>query len=295
MKRLLALILALGLIAVPVTLNAQQKTFKAVCDRSSGIVKIVATEDRSPEMIPLKGGFPFYQVAEKWVKENYPDGKCDPDAEIKKNQAATDAVSRQKGIPDQMPAKQNNKTDLNEFFNTPPGQAPAPVQAQLFKFRNTSLLMGLLFSNLGKVYGTDPPMIPGFSIGLEQLFGSALYGGTGIHMIALTGKIDGSTGINSLYTIRIPLFAGYRKVNGSRYWGVDLGLAANAMLRPVTTESDLGGEIAADRSFNTITRVRTGTEHSAFEFGIDVWLNDLLLTESGFQMTVLSVGYRYSF
>jgi hypothetical protein len=259
------------------------------------MVKIVATEDRSPELIPLKGGFPFYQVAEKWVKENYPDGKCDPAAETKKNQDAADAVSRQAGTTTPVPAKQNNTPDLNEFFNTPPGQAPASVQSPQFKFRNTSLLMGLLFSNLGKVYGTDPPMIPGFSIGLEQFFGSALYGGTGIHMIALTGKIDESAGINSLYTIRIPLFAGYRKVNGNRYWGVDLGLAANAMLRPVTSESDLGGEVAADRSFNTITRVRTGTEHSAFEFGIDVWLNDLLLTEAGFQMTVLSVGYRYSF
>lgn len=295
MKRLLTLILATGLITTTVALNAQQKTFKAVCDRSSGMVKIVATEDRSPELIPLKGGFPFYQIAEKWVKENYPDGKCDPAAETKKNKDATDLVSRQTGIPEQMPAKQTNKTDLNEFFNTPPGQAPAPIQRPQFKFRNTSLVAGLLFSNLGKVYGTDPPMIPGFSIGLEQLFGSALYGGTGIHMIALTGKIDESAGINSLYTIRIPLFAGYRKVNGNRYWGVDLGLAANAMLRPVTSESDLGGEVAADRSFNTVTRVRTGTEHSAFEFGIDVWLNDLLLTEEGFQMTVLSVGYRYSF
>jgi hypothetical protein len=295
MKRLLALILAIGFIASPAALKAQQKTFKAVCDRSSGIVKIVATEDRSPEMIPLKGGFPFYQVAEKWVKENYPDGKCNPAAETKKNQDATDAVSRQTGVPDQMPAKQNNKTDLNEFFNSPPVQAPAPVHAPQFKFRNTSLLMGLLFSNLGKVYGTDPPMIPGFSIGLEQFFGSTLYGGTGIHMIALIGKFDESAGVNSFYTVRIPLFAGYRKVNGNRYWGVDMGLAANTTLRPLTPESNLAGEAASEYSVNTITRVRSGSEHSAFEFGIDVWVNDLLLTEEGFQMVVLSAGYRYSF
>src|SRR5690606_4602262 len=102
----------IGFIASPATLKAQQKTFKAVCDRNSGMVKIVATEDRSPEMIPLKGGFPFYQVAEKWVKENYPDGKCNPAAETKKNQDAADAVSRQSGTTVQVPAKQDNKTDL---------------------------------------------------------------------------------------------------------------------------------------------------------------------------------------
>jgi hypothetical protein len=295
MKRLLALVFAIGFIASPAALKAQQKTFKAVCDRSSGIVKIIATEDRSPELIPLKGGFPFYQVAEKWVKENYPDGKCDPAAETKKNQDATDAVSRQAGTTTPVPAKQDPKTDRNEFFNTAPGQTPALVQAPQFKFRNTSLAMGLLFSNLGKVYGTDPPMIPGFSIGLEQFFGSALYGGTGIHMITLIGKFDESAGVNSFYAVRIPLFAGYRKVNGNRYWGVDMGLAANSTLRPLTPDSNLAGEAASEYSLNTITRVRAGREHSAFEFGIDVWLNDLLLTEEGFQMTVLSAGYRYSF
>ncbi len=157
------------------------------------------------------------------------------------------------------------------------------------------MFLSLQFSNLGKVYSLDPPLIPGLGIGVEQLFGTKLYGGTGIHLNALIGKTDEAAGVSSFYSLRIPLFAGYRQVSGSRFWGVDLGLAANTMLRPATSESHLAGEIAADYSLNTITRVRLGKERTAFEFGVDVWLNDILASEEGFQMTVLSVAYRYSF
>ncbi len=69
-----SLSLFLFLLSFPILLSAQ-KSYKAVCDKSDGIVKIVDNEDRSPNLIPLKGGFPFYQVAQNWVKENYPSGK----------------------------------------------------------------------------------------------------------------------------------------------------------------------------------------------------------------------------
>jgi hypothetical protein len=71
MKQLLTLIGAFLLIAHPLALSSQ-KSYKAVCDKTDGTVKIVDSEDRSPSLVPLKGGFPFYQVAEKWVNENYP-------------------------------------------------------------------------------------------------------------------------------------------------------------------------------------------------------------------------------
>ena len=294
MKRLIPSLLFIAMVLASLPLDAQ-KTFKAVCDKSDGTVRIVDGEDRSPNLVPLKGGFPFYQVAQNWVKENYPNGKCDPAAAAQQNKAAADAVTKAATPAQNQPANNQTKqpADLNAFFNVPPGQAPAAVPA--FRYRNTSMFLSLLFSNLGKVYSLDPPLIPGLGIGVEQLFGTKLYGGTGIHLNALIGKTDDAAGVSSFYSLRIPLFAGYRQVSGSRFWGVDLGLAANTMLRSATSESHLAGEIAADYSLNTITRVRLGKERTAFEFGIDVWLNDILASEEGFQMTVLSVAYRYSF
>ncbi|HSL87162.1 MAG TPA: hypothetical protein VK861_09530, partial [Bacteroidales bacterium] len=67
MKRLIPFLITLMLISLSLTLDAQ-KTYKAVCDKSDGKVKIVDGDDRSPSLVPLKGGFPFYQIAEKWVK-----------------------------------------------------------------------------------------------------------------------------------------------------------------------------------------------------------------------------------
>jgi hypothetical protein len=294
MKKFIPFLVSFALIALCPVLDAQ-KTYKAVCDRSDGTVKIVDGEDRSPNLVPLKGGFPFYQVAQNWVKENYPNGKCDPAASAQQNKAAADAVTRASATGQTQPATSQARqpADLDASFNATAGSAPAAAPA--LRYRNTSMFISLLFSNLGKVYSLDPPLIPGLGAGVEQLFGKKLYGGTGIHLNALAGKTDDAAGVSSFYSLRVPLFAGYRQLSGSYLWGVDLGLAANTMLRPVTAESHLAGEIAADYSLNTITRVRFGIGDIAFEFGVDVWLNDILASEEGFQMTVLSAACRYSF
>lgn len=295
MKKYLKISLLLFLFSFPILINAQ-KSYKAVCDKSDGIVKIVDNEDRSPDLIPLKGGFPFYQVAQNWVKENYPSGKCDPAAAIKQNQAAADALT-QPATGQKQNASGQIKTApaLNVYPNLRPDHSPPHAIATTPEYHNTSFFISLLFSNLGKVYSLDPPLIPGITVGVEQLLGTKIYGGTGINVNSLIGKTDEDAGVSSYYSIRIPVFFGYRQSNGKNYWGVDLGLAANTMLKPLTSDSHLAGEIAADYSLNTLTRIRIGKEHTAFEFGVDVWLNDILSSEEGFQMTVLSLGYRYSF
>jgi hypothetical protein len=305
MKKLIPVLISVALLAITPPLDAQ-KTYKAVCDKSDGKVKIVDSGDRSPNMVPLKGGFPFLQVAENWVKENYPSGTCDPAKAAAQNQAAaaTSAGQNQNitGNTAQSPAQGQNQpvnnktagtTGKTSFFNQQGGQLPAAIPQ--FRYRNTSIYLTFLFSNLGKVYGTDPPMIPGIGIGIDQAIGTKFYGGTGLHLNTLIGKTDDGAGVSSFYSARIPLFAGYRQVTGTRFWGVEMGIAANTMLRPLTADSDLAGEIAADYSVCTITRARFGKERTSFEFGVDVWLNDILASEEGFQMTVLSIGYRYAF
>jgi len=300
MKTFISALISLLLFSASLTLDAQ-KTFKVVCDRSDSTVRIVDSDDRSPNLVPLKGGFPFYQVAQNWVTENYPGGKCNPAAAAQQNQAAADAVTRQApgqqpAVPGQQPSipgQAQPVTNPNASFGIPPGQPPA--QASPFSYRNTSIFISVLFSDLGKVYSLDPPMIPGMNIGIEHLFGTKFYGGTGIHFNTLIGQTDEDAGISSFYFFRIPLFAGYRQVTGKRYWGVDLGLAANTMLKPLSDDSDFSGESPADYSLNSIVRAKFGNESSSIEFGVDVWLNEILSSYDGFRMTVVSVGYRYSF
>lgn len=294
MKRLISFLISLTLITLSPILYAQ-KTYKAVCDKSDGMVKIVDGEDRSPSLVPLKGGFPFYQVAEKWVKENYPSGSCDPVAAAAQNRAAADAVTQAPPPGQKQPA--NNQTrqpaDINTFFNVSPGQTPAAAPA--FRYRNTSMFISFLFSDFGKVYGIDPPLFPGVSIGIDQVIGAKFYGGTGIHFNSLIGKTEDAAGVNAFYTIRMPFFAGYRMIRGNRYWGVDFGLAANTMLRPLSGDSNLHGEIASDVSFNSMVRARFGTERRSFEMGADMWVNDILASYEGYQMLALSLGYRFYF
>jgi len=293
MKRLISFLIFIAMVLTSLPLDAQ-KTFKAVCDKSDGMVKIVDGEDRSPNLVPLKGGFPFYQVAQNWLKENFPNGKCDPAAAAAQNKAAADAVSPAASAQQQStPAQTKPATGTNAFLGVPPGQTPAWSPA--IRYRNTSMFISFLFSDLGRVYNLDPPLLPGMSIGIDQVIGKKIYGGTGIHFNSLIGKTADAAGVNALYTVSIPLFAGYRMTTGKRHWGVDLGLAANTMLRPLSSDSSLEGEFASDVSFNTMVRARFGSERRSFEMGIDTWINDILASYEGYQMLVLSIGYRFYF
>jgi len=292
MKTIIPFIISFLLLSLSYNLDAQ-KTYKAVCDKSDGKVKIVDGDDRSPSLVPLKGGFPFYQVAEKWVKENYPNGSCDPAAAAAQNRAAANAAAQPSNLPSQAPANPTAPPPPASSYGAPAGQPLAPLRAP--RYRNTSMFVSFLFSDLGKVYGIDPPLFPGVSFGIDQVIGAKFYGGTGIHFNSLIGKTEDAAGVNAFYTFRIPLFAGYRMTSGKRYWGVDLGLAANTTLRPLSSDSDLHGEMASDVSFNSMMRARFGTDRRAFEIGVDLWVNEILATYEGYQMMLVSMGYRFYF
>ncbi len=292
MKTIIPFIISFLLLSLSYNLDAQ-KTYKAVCDKSDGKVKIVDGDDRSPSLVPLKGGFPFYQVAEKWVKENYPNGSCDPAAAAAPNRAAAPAAAQPAKQPSQAPANPTAPPPPASSYGAPAGQPLAPLRAP--RYRNTSMFVSFLFSDLGKVYGIDPPLFPGVSFGIDQVIGAKFYGGTGIHFNSLIGKTEDAAGVNAFYTFRIPLFAGYRMTSGKRYWGVDLGLAANTTLRPLSSDSDLHGEMASDVSFNSMMRARFGTDRRAFEIGVDLWMNEILATYEGYQMMLVSMGYRFYF
>ncbi len=286
MRRTTIFVLSFFLALVSAELSGQ-KTFKVVCDKSDNKIKIVDGEDRSPNMVPLKGGFPFYQVAQKWARDNYPDDKCDGTAVPKPDQPATVNQPATTGQP-------------ANVYNNPagflsPAATPAPLTSRAVRYRNTSVSIALLFSDLGQVYSLDPPMIPGINIGFEQLVGKNFYGGAGMHLNTLIGKTEDAAGVGAFYNIQIPLFAGYRRYNGNNHWKVELGVAANNRLQPVTSDVDLGGEVAAEHSISAMTRVKAGKNRYEVVFGVDVWLTDILTTEEGYRMTVLSLGLSYNF
>lgn len=280
MRKTVIFLFSLLMILISADIEAQ-KTYKVVCDKSDNKIKIVDGDDRSPNMVPLKGGFPFIQVAQKWVKENYPDESCDAAAAINQNQAVTTG---------QPAATNNNPAD---FFKPTP-TASVPV-SPVFKYRNTSVSLSLLFSDLGKVYNLDPPLVPGINIGIEYLIGTKFYGGTGLHLNSLIGKTADEAGVGAFYNIQVPLFAGYRQYTGKNHWKVELGVSANTKLRPASGDMDLGGEIPAGQSVSALTRVKAGKDKYEFVFGVDMWLTDILSTEEGYQLTVLSLGLQYCF
>lgn len=292
MKTIIPFIISFLLLMVSHTLDAQ-KTYKAVCDKGDGKVKIVDGDDRSPNLVPLKGGFPFYQVADKWVKENYPDGRCDPAAAAAQNQAAANAAALPSNIPAQPAPVPAQPPPPSSSYGAAAGQTlPLSVTP---RYRNTSMFISFLFSDLGSVYDNDPPLIPGVSIGIDQVIGTRFYGGFGVHFNSLIGTTADDGEVSAFYSFRMPLFAGYRMISGTRHWGVDLGLAANTMLRPLSSESTLAPETASDVSFNTMVRARFGGERRLFELGVDLWLDDILASHEGYQMMVLILGYRFNF
>lgn len=299
MNKLIPFLVFFAMTMAAFPLNAQ-KTYKAVCDKRDGTVKIVDSEDRSPDLVPLKGGFPFYQVAQNWVKENFPNGKCDPAAAQKQATTAaavnpTAQTSTQATTVQQQPASNQTRpaSQPGTFAGAAPGQTPARIPSIIY--RNTSIVLSVGISDFGRAYNLDPPVVPGLNIGIDHVFGKRVYFGTGLHFNTLLGLDNSSDETSSFYFLKVPLFAGFRQVTGKRYWGADLGVAANTMLKPLTADSNLGSETASDLSLNTLVRARFGNERSAFEFGFNFWLNDILVTWEGYRMKAFSIGYRYSF
>ncbi|MDB4584344.1 hypothetical protein N9164_14420, partial [Draconibacterium sp.] len=55
-----------------------QTRYKVVCDKTDNTVKVVESENRSANYVPIKGGFPFPQIAEQWIADNYTTTVCNP-------------------------------------------------------------------------------------------------------------------------------------------------------------------------------------------------------------------------
>ena len=238
-----------------------QTTFKVVCDRTDNLVKIVPAEDRSPELVPIRGGFPFFQIARQYADEHSPDVTCKPEELLSQDGA--------------VPGKDR-------------------------EYKQYSLLLAGMVSNLGDPFYLDPPVFLGGGVGVEILLGRALYFGTGLQLNLLGALIPDDSypyedSSQWLYFLKTPVFAGIRTPPAQFSLKLEFGLAYNFEPHGVTPDWQMDGLVPARGSLSGIARVKGGLDVLEFEFGFENGMTDLFTNEEGFRHRIIYLGTRINF
>ena len=265
-----------------------QQTFTVVCDKTDNSVKVVESHDRSPNYVPIKGGFPFRQVAQKWIDENYTTTQCDPGEVLDQIKENTQNTNTQTKSTTPTPAQ---PTVAPSTPNSP-GKSSQPAT----QFKNTSFIISLKVSNLGNALGLNKNLVPGAEIGLEQLIGTKFYFGTGILLNAYTADLEsiGQDEIQLLYFGRIPAFVGFRLKRKNISISYETGVQVNSKIVSATEDKTIPGLTGSDNSFNLLGRIKIGSESILLEMGSEIWLSELFKDES-FDMSSLYFGLRFYF
>lgn len=283
----LRLFFLFSLLIIAVSVSAQQ-TYKVICDKTDHKLKVVETENHSAKYITIKSGFPFRQVAQKWIEDNYSTTECNPDDFIKPNNT----------IGNQLTTVTQNTVGSNPVPSSGTALKHTFLQARKNakgqRFRNTSFLISGRFSNLGEAFSLEEKLMFGAGAGFEQLLGGNLYLGTGIHMDLYFSAMDNRYEENEiLYHFRIPAFVGYRTYSQKLVVMYEAGIGFNTRMigTPLTIESF--GTTAENNSFNFLGRLKVGSEKVMFMMGADIWLGQAL--ENDFNMTSLNTGFCFFF
>ncbi len=264
---------------------SQNVTYKVVCDKNDKQVKIVKSTNHSPDLIPLKAGFPYSAVARKWAQENYPSGTCDPQKildDIKKEEQPQPGTTTQSD--QQTTGQQTNTSSVNQVV-TP--QKPKK------KYKNTSLAAMLLMHNVDEVLGVEESNL-GSSFALEQLFGQKeYYVGTGAHFNVYSLKHGGEK--FDTYLFKFPVFAGYRINAGDFLISFDAGFFVSTKLSFFDEEYErfLREDEAKGTSFSFFPRIRAGLPGFQLEAGAQFGLSDVV--ENREKLNVYFVGLRFCF
>lgn len=276
------------LLSIAFHANAQQ-TYKVVCDKTDHQVKIVEAENHSANYVTIKTGFPFRQVAQKWIDDNYTTTQCDPEDIIKQTNTASQPATATQNTAGSIPVTSSGQAPKRTFL-----QARKNSSGQ--KFRNTSFFMSGRFSNLGEAFSLEEKLMFGAGAGFELFFGGSLYLGTGIHMDFYFSPMDGRFDEKSemFYHFRIPAFIGYRTYTPKLVVMYEAGIGFNTNLNgtPLTIESY--GLSAESNSFNFLGRLKVGSEKVMFMMGADIWLSQMLST-TDYKMTSLNAGFCFFF
>lgn len=266
-----------------------QKTFTVVCDKTDKLVKVVESHDRSPNYVPIKGGFPFRQVAQKWIDENYSTTNCNPEEIIKQIKAEENSNS-QLGVT-------NQKNKPSE-----PVSAAAPLQPrasyiQTPQYRNTSFNINGKFSDIGKIFSLDKNMSPGFDIGFEQLFGKNKYYlgiGVGMNFYFADFSADPNFDQVTFFFGKIPLFFGYRTHHKKYLFMSEVGAEFNTELQASDDDFTFYGKTPNSNSYDIMARIRFGTDKIMLSLGTELWVSEIF-ENNDYRMTVVYAGLKFSF
>ena len=271
------------------TITFAQTSFKVVCDKTDNTVKIVESTNHSPNYVPIKSGFPFRQIAQKWIDDNYSTTVCNPGEIVKQIQAEAE-----KSAPPQV-TNNNNETTQQAAANTP--LQPRPSSAtQSPPYKNSSFVINAKFSDLGRAFSLDKSFAPGFGVGFEQLFGKKYYLGIGVNMdfyftdFASVGDYEKM----SFYFGKIPLFLGYRMYQKNMFIMYEAGVEINTEMRSTDDDFDFLGKSLTSNSFDITARVKVGTGRFMLIMGSEFWVSEIFENDD-YRMIAVYLGLKLSF
>lgn len=292
-------ILLILILIYPFTTLAQQTKYKVVCDKNEKKLKIVEADNRSPDYVPVKSGFPFESLAREWIEEHFTSWDCEPEEMIKDNepqkpdeqppatsqQPTPPPTSSPAAPPPRQGTPMKTQTNVSSIGNS------AAVSHPPVKFKNTSISFLLLFHTLDQTLGVDDNNL-GFGMSLEQLFGKKFYGGTGLHFHMLSAEAKSES--VDMYMFKFPVFAGYRLAKRKSLISLDAGIFISTKLQAFEgSEIYFKGHEPSDVSFSFFPRLRLGTVGFQIELAAEIWLDEIV--ENMDKLTVYHVGARFSF
>jgi len=266
-----------------------QNTFKVVCDKTDNTVKVVQTDNRSPNFIPIKGGFPFRQIAEKWIDENMNTRTCKPTDLLNE-------INNEK--EEQVPVKDSKQPQVQNPSNSPSPLIQQAINAHSNQplYKNSSVFVNAKFSNLGNFFSFDKNITPGLSLGFEQLFGKKNYLGIGLdlnfYLVDFKGQYDYNE--NNLFFAKVPVFFGQRIYQKKILFIYEVGMGINTKIVGLQEELEIPGKTFKDNSFDILARFRMGTENIQFLMGTEMWISKIT-EEDDFNMTAIHMGVIFSF
>jgi hypothetical protein len=263
-----------------------QTSYKVVCDKTDNIVKVIKSDNHSPNYVPIKGGFPFRQIAQQWIDDNYSTTTCNPGEIVKQIQTEKD---------------NNTQTGVKNQNNQPTQPAPAttllqPRQTTTISYRNSSFILNAKFSDFGRVFSLDNNLAPGLDVGFEQLFGKKYYLGIGVSINFYFADFStiGDYENMSFFFGKIPVFLGYRMYHKNMIIMYEAGVEINTEIRATDDDFEFLGKIPNSNSFDILARIRVGTDKIMLSMGAEFWVSEIFENDD-YRMMVVYFGLRFGF
>lgn len=167
-------------------------------------------------------------------------------------------------------------------------------------YKNNSLLLAGIISNLGEPFRLVPPTFAGGTVGIEMLLGKRLYFGSGLNLSLLGASIpdQASPGEESrqwLYFIKAPVFGGFRVLSRKASLKVEFGLAYNFEPQTITPDWDMEGFIPKQGSVSALMRLKGGFRVLEIEFGLENGITELFSNHEDFHHRIMYIGTRINF